>query len=379
MILDSINPHETIVVAMSGGVDSSVTAALLHDHGYHVIGVTLQLYDHGAAVEKKGACCAGVDIQDARQVAHDLGIKHYVLDYETLFKERVVDDFVASYLEGETPLPCVRCNQKVKFHDLLTMAQRLNAKGLATGHYIQREWDADKKKVLLKRGHDLQKDQSYFLFTTTQKQADYLYFPLGGQTKEQTRALAMKYGLKNAKKPDSQDICFVPDGNYANLVKKIHPQANKKGNIIDKNGRVLSKHDGIIHYTIGQRKGLGIGGRKDDTEPLYVIAIKPKTNEVVVGKKEDLSIEAITLHEMNWLGECAWSEVKNFSCLVQFRSQMAPIKAFISSIKTDNNEEKKAMVVFEEKQYGVSPGQALVCYEHERLLGGGFIDKRDSF
>ncbi len=274
-----------VVVAMSGGVDSSVTAALLKELGYDVVGITLQLYDHGAAIQKKGACCAGQDIHDARNVADRIGIPHYVLDYESAFRDAVIEDFADSYARGETPIPCVRCNQTVKFRDLLSTAKELNAVALATGHYIRRQRPADGPSEL-HAAVDPGKDQSYFLFATTQEQLDYLRFPLGGLTKAETRLLADYFDLPVADKPDSQDICFVPDGSYARIVEKLRPEAARPGNIVHLDGTVLGQHDGVLRYTIGQRKGIGIGGRADDTDRLYVIRLDPENAQVIVGPRE---------------------------------------------------------------------------------------------
>ena len=266
---------------MSGGVDSSVVASLLHEQGYDVVGITLQLYDHGEAIAKKGACCAGQDIYDAKRVAEERGFPHYVLDYEDKFRQSVIDDFADSYLRGETPIPCVRCNQTVKFRDLLKMAHDLGGDCLATGHYIQRMINDDTGKSELHRAVDTLKDQSYFLFATTQEQLDYLRFPLGGWTKDKTRKEAERLGLLNADKPDSQDICFVPNGDYAEVVRQVRPEAQKKGDIIHIDGRIVGEHDGIVNYTIGQRKGIGIGGGiSSNNEPLYVIGLKPDDNQV---------------------------------------------------------------------------------------------------
>ena len=273
-------PAETrVVVAMSGGVDSSVVAAVLKDEGYDVVGVTLQLYDHGAALAKKGACCAGRDIHDARRVAEAMGFPHYVLDYENTFREAVIEEFADAYLAGATPVPCIRCNERVKFKDLLATAKDLDADCMATGHYIQRKTGASGAE--LHRAADPARDQSYFLFSTTQAQLDYLRFPLGHlASKAETRALAAKYGLPVADKPDSQDICFVPDGNYASVIEKLRPGAADPGEITDLSGRVLGQHRGVIHYTIGQRKGLGIGGLGD---PLYVVKLDPETRRGIGG------------------------------------------------------------------------------------------------
>jgi len=281
--------RKTIVVAMSGGVDSSVVAAMLHEQGHDVIGITLQLYDHGMALQKKGACCAGQDIYDAKMVADRLGIPHYVFDYESKFKQEVIDDFADSYLNGETPLPCVKCNQSVKFHDLLKAAKELKADALATGHYIQKIINGNRAEM--HKGFDENKDQSYFLFATTKEQLDYLMFPLGGQTKEETRALAEKYNLEVANKPDSQDICFVPNGNYRDIITKLRPGSDKAGKFIHIDGYEIGDHKGIINYTVGQRKGLGISFGS----PLYVIKIDPEENKVYVGPESDLVKTKFTL------------------------------------------------------------------------------------
>ncbi|MGC6517193.1 MAG: tRNA 2-thiouridine(34) synthase MnmA, partial [Candidatus Puniceispirillaceae bacterium] len=291
-----------VVVAMSGGVDSSVVAAMLKDEGYEVIGITMQLYDHGVAIDVKGACCAGADIHDARSVAARLDIPHYVLDYESLFKSQVMEEFADSYLKGHTPIPCVRCNQTVKFKDLLKMARDLGADCLATGHYVRREYHHD--TIMLKKGVDETKDQSYFLFATTTEQLDYVRFPLGSMTKDATRQLAKKYDLIVSDKPDSQDICFVPNGRYGDVVRKLRPGAVDKGEIVHLDGTVLGTHNGVIDYTIGQRRGLGIGGRKeapDDEGPLYVVAIDASAHQVIVGPKEALAVCDVYLSDCNWL------------------------------------------------------------------------------
>src|SRR3954470_22909839 len=292
-------PADTrVVVAMSGGVDSSVTAALLKEEGYDVVGITLQLYDHGMAIGRKGACCAGQDIYDARQVADRIGIPHYVLDYENRFSQSVMDDFADSYLRGETPIPCVRCNQRVKFRDLLDTARDLGADALATGHYVRREMGAGGSE--LHRAIDPARDQSYFLFATTREQLDYLRFPLGGLPKPAVREIARELGLVVADKPDSQDICFVPNGDYAAVVKKVRPEAAQPGEIVDLEGRVLGEHRGLIHFTVGQRRGLELGGQ---AEPLYVVRLEPETRRVVVGPKAALAVRSARLSGVNWLGE----------------------------------------------------------------------------
>lgn len=366
-------PADTrVVVAMSGGVDSSVVAALLHEQGYDVIGVTLQLYDHGAATAQSKTCCAGQDIHDARRVAEGCGFPHYVLDYESNFRDSVIEDFADSYLRGETPIPCVRCNQSVKFRDLLKVAQDLNADCMATGHYIERRVDGNGVASLY-RAHDHGKDQSYFLFATTQEQLDFLRFPLGGQSKDVTRREAERLGLLTAAKPDSQDICFVPDGDYAKIVKKVRPEAGRKGEIVHIDGRVLGEHEGIIHYTIGQRRGIGIGGGvSEGNAPLYVVRLNAAKNEVVVGPKEALARDVIYVNEVNWLGgdvDAGGQEV-----LIKYRSVMPPAPA---RLFMDNGDALTARIHLPEAQYGISPGQAAVFYEGERVLGGGWITGTD--
>lgn len=363
-------PKDTrVVVAMSGGVDSSVVASLLHEQGYDVIGITLQLYDHGATIQKKGACCAGQDIHDARKVAEMKGFPHYVLDYESNFREQVIEDFADSYLNGQTPIPCVRCNQTVKFKDLLKMAKDLGGDCLATGHYIQRDVNEDGKAELV-RAIDHLKDQSYFLFATTQEQLDYLRFPLGGWTKDKTRAEAERLGLITADKPDSQDICFVPNGDYTKVVKKIRPEAEKPGQIMHIDGRVIGDHNGIIHYTIGQRRGIGIGGGvTENNDPLYVIKLDPIQNIVYVGPKEALARDIIYINDTNWLIDKTASDIP---VEVKLRSVSKPHKAILNIIDAHT-----ATITLEQPQYGISPGQAAVCYQNDRVIGGGWITGTD--
>lgn len=353
-----------VVVAMSGGVDSSVVAAMLHKEGYEVVGITLQLYDHGAAIGKKGACCAGQDIHDARMVAAGLGIAHYVLDYESRFRQNVMDDFVDSYLHGETPIPCVKCNQSVKFHDLLQVARDLGADAMATGHYVQRLMGSEGAE--LHRAQDDDKDQSYFLFATTPEQLGYLRFPLGGFTKEHTRALAAQFGLMVQAKPDSQDICFVPGGDYAAVIEKLRPGASAPGEIVHINGEVLGQHEGIIHYTVGQRKGLGLSSQ----EPLYVIRVDAEKKQVLVGEREALSTRSFTVKEVNWL---ARNEVLQDGAEVEvkLRSAQSPVPATVRSLGGG-----RAEVTLHDPRMAVAPGQACVMYNGSRVLGGGWIERR---
>lgn len=365
-------PEEAkIVVAMSGGVDSSVTAALLAEAGYDVVGITLQLYDHGAATAKKGACCAGQDIHDARNVAETLGIPHYVLDYESRFRDSVIDEFADSYLRGETPIPCVNCNQTVKFRDLLATARELGADALATGHYIRRIEGAAGPE--LHRAVDAERDQSYFLFATTPDQLSFLRFPLGDLPKAETRAHAARLGLPVAEKPDSQDICFVPNGSYAGVVEKLRPGAIEPGEIVDLDGTVLGRHDGIIRFTIGQRRGLGLGGRPEGEEPLYVVRLEPETHRVVVGPKSALAVSEIALRGVNWLGGDAGDrDGDGGDVAVKVRSTMAPVTATVH--RGPAGDPSTARIRFAEPQFGVSPGQACVFYQDSRVLGGGWID-----
>ena len=362
-------PAETrVVVAMSGGVDSSVVAAELAAEGYDVVGVTLQLYDHGAALAKKGACCAGRDIHDARRVAEDMGFPHYVLDYESHFRESVIDEFADAYLAGATPVPCIRCNERVKFRDLLETARDLGADCMATGHYIQRKLGSGGPE--LHRAADPVRDQSYFLFSTTPEQLSFLRFPLGHlKTKAETRALAMRHGLVVADKPDSQDICFVPDGNYAKVIEKLRPGAADPGEIVDLTGTVLGHHQGVIHYTIGQRKGLGIGGL---TEPLYVVRLDPDRRRVVVGPKAALATRLVPVREINWLGSAPFDSRAEWELDVKLRSTRPPAAAIVRPLSATDAE-----VELLSPEEGVSPGQACVFYEPDssRVFGGGWIWK----
>lgn len=360
-------PSETrVVVAMSGGVDSSVVAAKLADEGYDVVGVTLQLYDHGAALAKKGACCAGIDIHDARRVAEEKGFPHYVLDYENIFQDAVIDEFAESYLAGATPVPCIRCNERVKFKDLLETAKDLDADCMATGHYIQRK--VGQNGAELHSAADARRDQSYFLFSTTPEQLDYLRFPLGHlPNKDATRALAAEYGLAVADKPDSQDICFVPDGNYASVIEKLRPGAIEPGDIVDHEGNVRGTHNGVIHYTIGQRRGIGIGGL---SEPLYVVKLDVDKKQVIVGPKEMLTTRIIPVREINWLGDEPFESRKEWTLSVKVRSTRPPREAIIRP--TGPTTAEVELLTAEE---GVSPGQACVFYSNEssRIFGGGWI------
>jgi tRNA-specific 2-thiouridylase len=354
-----------VVVAMSGGVDSSVTAALLAAQGFEVVGITLQLYDHGAATGRKGACCAGQDIADAARVADRLGIAHYVLDYESRFRREVIEDFAAAYRRGETPVPCIRCNQRIKFRDLLTTARDLGASALATGHYVRRVRGPDGPE--LHRARDAARDQSYFLFATTRDELDFLRFPLGGLTKDETRELARRLGLPVADKPDSQDICFVPTGSYAGIVGRLQPEAAAPGDIVDIGGHVLGRHRGIAHYTVGQRKGLGVAA----AEPLHVLAIEPETRRVVVGPRAALAETRVAVGELNWLPRCGPSP-DGTRLTVRLRSAQPPLPATLYPGGSDGDAE----LVLDRAAEAVAPGQAAVFYGGERMLGGGWIRRR---
>jgi len=349
-----------VVVAMSGGVDSSTVAALLVEQGYEVIGITLQLYDQGAALARKGACCAGQDIYDAKVVADRLGIPHYVLDYESLFKASVMEDFADSYLRGETPIPCVRCNQSVKFRDLLRMAKDLGADALATGHYVRRM--QGKNGPELHRGLDPLKDQSYFLFATTPEQLAYTHFPLGTMTKEETRREAERFGLQVANKPDSQDICFVPDGKYAEVLAKLRPGAIDPGQVVDLDGNILGEHQGIIHFTLGQRRGLGIAS----ADPLYVVRIEPESKRVVVGPESALRRAQLVIKEVNLLAQSEFLAGRDVT--VKLRSKHAGVAATMSPLGGGKWE-----VELLAPERAITPGQACVIYDGERVLGGGWI------
>ena len=357
-----------VVVAMSGGVDSSVVAAMLKSEGYDVIGVTLQLYDHGAALSKKGACCAGIDIHDARRIAEKLNFPHYVLNYENVFKEKVIDEFAESYLAGATPVPCIRCNERIKFKDLLETAKDLNADCMATGHYIRRTPGI--KKAELHCAVDNSRDQSYFLFSTTNEQLEFLRFPLGTLgSKKETRMLAKKFNLNVSDKPDSQDICFVPNGNYASVIEKLRPEAMDPGEIVDHEGNFVGTHQGVINYTVGQRRGLGIGGLE---KPLYVIKLDVEEKKVIVGPKALLKTTNVPIEQINWLGDGSLQSKKEWHLSVKVRSTRPPREAILRPIN-----DYSASVELVTPEEGVSPGQACVFYERKgtRVLGGGWITR----
>jgi tRNA-uridine 2-sulfurtransferase len=344
-----------IVVAMSGGVDSSVVAALAARTGAETIGVTLQLYDHGSAVKRAGSCCAGQDIRDARAVADRLGIAHYVFDHESRFRDSVIDHFADEYMRGRTPIPCVRCNMGVKFTDLFRLARELGADCLATGHYVRRVEGLTGAQM--HRALDPARDQSYFLFATTQDQLEYLRFPLGGMPKPEVRALAQDMGLVVAHKPDSQDICFVPDGDYASVVRKIRPDAETDGPIVDLQGRELGRHRGLIHYTVGQRRGLELGGL---VEPLYVVRLEPEQQRVVVGPRRALAVSAARVIDPNWL-----ADIDGRPIMAKVRSLAKPVPA-----RMDGD-----WLRFDSDEYGVAPGQAAVLYDDDHVLGGAWIEE----
>lgn len=361
--LESPFEKRRIVVAMSGGVDSSVVAALAARTGAETIGITLQLYDHGEAVNRTGSCCAGQDIRDARAVADRLGIAHYVFDHESRFRDSVVDNFANEYMAGRTPIPCIQCNMGVKFTDLLQMARDLGADCLATGHYVRRVVGTDRRPEL-HRALDPARDQSYFLFATTDEQLDYIRFPLGGMPKTVVREIAQELGLSVALKPDSQDICFVPDGDYAKVVRKVRPDADDEGDIIHVDGRILGQHKGLIHYTVGQRRGLEIGGQP---EPLYVTRLNPESRQVIVGPRAALATRAALLADMNWIGAAHEGTVQ-----AKVRSLARPVPARLEGLGDTRR------LVFENAEYGVAPGQAAVIYAGDRVLGGGWIQSTEA-
>lgn len=363
--MDRVEPGARVVVAMSGGVDSSTAAALMAEAGYEVVGVTLQLYDHGEATGRKGACCAGQDIHDARRVAEKLGVPHYVLDYESRFRESVMEDFADSYVRGETPIPCVRCNQTVKFRDLLSTAKDLNAECLVTGHYVRRLEGPSGAEM--HRAADPAKDQSYFLYATTREQLDFLRFPLGGMTKTETRRHAERFGLPVAEKPESQDICFAPNGSYAKVVEKLRPGAWEAGDIVDLDGAVIGRHDGIVNFTVGQRRGLGVAA----AHPLYVIKIDPETRQVAAGPKEALEKTHLSVSPVNWIGDGDAPDADHRAG-IKIRSTGQP-GAGVVRVRDAGAWE----VEFDAPQTGVAPGQAAVFYDGDRVLGGGWIRRDD--
>ena len=352
-----------VVVAMSGGVDSSVVASLLHHAGYQVIGITLQLYDHGQMLAKKNACCAGVDIYDAKKVADKLGFAHYVLNYQNKFQEAVIDDFVDSYLRGETPIPCVKCNQSVKFRDLLQVAKDLNADCMATGHYVQKKIVNNHSE--LHKAFDDNKDQSYFLFATTKEQLDFLHFPLGSFSKDQTRKLAEEFGLEVSNKPDSQDICFVPNGDYTSIIKKHRPNSFKCGDLVHiASNKILGQHQGIINFTLGQRRGIGLAY----PNPLYVIKIDPHTNQVFVGEEQYLNQQIFTIKDCNWLITDPKIADK-FNAKIRIRSNAQDHPALIEILENNS-----AKIYMKSMTRAITKGQAGVIYDEQRVLGGGWID-----
>ena len=366
--IDKKPEDTTVVVAMSGGVDSSTVAGIMKNEGYKVIGITLKLYDDGKEVAQSKQCCSGQDIMDAKRVAHKLGIEHKILYYQDKFKQGVIDNFVDSYLKGETPIPCVQCNQTVKFKDLFEVSKDLKADALVTGHYVKNITSNNTNNMY--RAIDENRDQSYFLFNTTREQLDYLRFPLGGMLKDKTREIAKNLDLNVAEKPDSQDICFVPAGNYANVIEKLHPGAGKAGDIVDGNGTLLGRHQGVINYTIGQRRGLGIGGLSD---PLYVVALNVEENKVIVGPKDQLKTRFVPINGVNWLGDAEFMSTKEIMLSVKVRSTRPPREAIVRPLSP-----KSATVELLNPEEGVAPGQACVFYETEtsRVLGGGWITSR---
>ena len=356
------NEKTKVVVAMSGGVDSSVAASIIKEHGYDVVGITLQLFDYGKIGKTKGTCCAGKDIYDAKKVCDKIKIEHQVMNYEDIFNDEVIEKFADSYIKGETPIPCIDCNQTVKFRDLFKFAKKLNADALVTGHYVKR---IDKEYPKMYRPNDLDRDQSYFLFSTTQEQLEYLRFPLANLSKKETREIAKKMNLIVANKPDSQDICFVPSGNYKKIIEKLRPESFKKGNIVDKNGKILGYHNGIVNYTIGQRKGIKIS----NAEPLFVMKLDTDKNEVVVGNKKDLLVNKIFLRDLNFLTRN--KEDLNNDIMVKVRSTGKLLNCKFNNVRNE--------ILLDKGEEGVSPGQACVFYKEDsdgtRVLGGGWIKK----